>query len=42
MRTALNLNILAVEYPGYGIYEDPEGTSEQKILHDAELVYNFV
>lgn len=42
LRTALELNLLAVEYPGYGIYEDPGGPSESKILHDAELVYNFV
>lgn len=42
LRTALELNLLAVEYPGYGIYEDLEGPSEQKILSDAELVYNFV
>ena len=42
LRTALNLNLLAVEYPDYGIYEDPEGPSEEKILSDAELVYNFV
>ena len=42
MRTALMINILAVEYPGYGIYMDPEGPSEQKIYRDAELVFNFV
>lgn len=42
MRTALRINLMAVEYPGYGIYEDPEGASEEKIFRDAELVYNFV
>ena len=42
MRTALRVNMMAVEYPGYGIYEDPEGPSEEKIYRDAELVYNFV
>ena len=42
MRTALRINLMAVEYPGYGIYNDPEGPSEQKIYNDAELVYNFV
>ena len=31
-----------MEYPGYGVYEDPEGTSEEKILKDSELVYNFL
>ena len=42
MRTALRINLLAVEYPGYGIYEDKGGPSEEKIYRDAELVYNFV
>ena len=40
--TALSINILAVEYPSYGVYDDPGGPSEEKILRDAELVYNFV
>lgn len=34
--------MMAVEYPGYGIYEDREGPTEDKIYRDAELVYNFV
>ena len=34
--------MMAVEYPGYGIYEDYGGPSEEKIYKDAELVYNFV
>ena len=42
MRTALRINLMAVEYPGYGIYEDPEGPSEDKIFNDADLVYYFV
>ena len=42
MRTALRINMMAVEYPGYGIYEDAGGASEEKIYKDAELVYNFV
>ena len=42
MRAQLDLNVLAVEYPNYGVYEDPDGPSEEKILNDAELVYNFV
>ena len=42
MRAKLDLNVLAVEYPSYGVYEDPDGASEEKILRDAELVYNFV
>ena len=31
LRTALKINVIAVEYPGYGVYEDPEGPSEEKI-----------
>ena len=42
LRTALEINLLAVEYPAYGVYNDPDGASEEKILKDAELVYNFV
>ena len=29
MRTALKINVLAVEYPGYGVYDDPKGPTEQ-------------
>ena len=29
MRTALRINVMAVEYPGYGIYEDENGPSEE-------------
>ena len=42
LRTALKINVMAVEYPGYGVYEDPDGPTEEKIYRDAELVYNFV
>ena len=42
LRTALQVNVLSVEYPGYGVYEDAMGTSEEKILRDAEIVYSFV
>ena len=42
MRSALKINVLAVEYPGYGVYNDDEGPSEEKILEDACIVYNFV
>lgn len=31
-----------MEYPGYGIYEDSAGPSEEKIFRDADLVYSFV
>ena len=42
IRSSLDLNVFGVEYPNYGVYEDPDGASEEKILRDAELVYNFV
>ena len=42
MRTALKINVLAVEYPGYGVYFDPKGPSEEQIYADAELAYRFV
>lgn len=42
LRTALKINVMGIEYPGYGVYEDPEGPSEDKIFEDADLVYNFV
>lgn len=42
MRTALKINVLAVEYPGYGVYTDPKGPSEEQIYADAELAYRFV
>ncbi len=41
LRTALRINILAVEYPGYGIYDEQElggnggGASELKLFNDA-------
>ena len=42
LRSALQVNVLAVEYPGYGVYLDETKTSEEKILRDAEIVYKFV
>lgn len=42
MRSALKINVMAVEYPNYGVYQDDEGPSEDKIYTDADLVYNFV
>lgn len=46
-RTALKINMLAVEYPGYGIYiedelEGKDGPTEEKIYRDARLVLDFV
>ena len=39
IRLDVQINVLAVEYPTYGVYDDPEGASEEKILRDAEIVY---
>lgn len=38
-RTVLHINVLAIEYPGFGLYKSK--TSEKKILDDAECVYEF-
>ena len=42
LRTSLKVNIFAMEYPTYGIYNDPEGCSSDKITSDAEDVYKFI
>lgn len=34
------MNVLAVEYPGYGIYRGK--TSGRKLLADANIVYNYL
>ncbi|EAR99030.2 alpha/beta superfamily hydrolase (macronuclear) [Tetrahymena thermophila SB210] len=40
LRNTLKLNVLAVEYQGYGIYEgEPD---ENQILNDTQYVYNFL
>ena len=38
----LNVNVLAVEYPGYGIYKNNGEASEAKVKEDAEYVYRFL
>jgi len=42
LRRSLKLNVLAVEYPGYGIYEDEAGCDAEKITQDCDIVYKFV
>jgi len=42
LRTSLKINIIAVEYPSYGIYQDPGGCSHDKIMSDAEDVFTFI
>mmetsp|Transcript_11595 Transcript_11595/g.8470 ORF Transcript_11595/g.8470 Transcript_11595/m.8470 type:complete len:144 (+) Transcript_11595:233-664(+) len=41
LRSSLKINILAVEYPSYGIYTDEDGCASEKILEDADTVFNF-
>jgi predicted esterase len=38
---SLNINFLAVEYPGYSLYENREA-NEENILRDAEAVVDFM
>jgi esterase/lipase len=40
IRFTLNINVLAPEYPGYGIY--PGRPSEDKLFSDSLVVYNFL
>ena len=45
VHTYLRMHVLAVEYPGYGVYtESPggTGTSADKITADADAVYRFL
>lgn len=42
LRTSLKINILAMEYPTYGIYEDQGGCCHDKIISDAEDVFKFI
>ena len=36
-----NLNVLGLEYPGYGLYDANGSASEEKIKEDAEYLYKF-
>ena len=36
-----HVDVLAVEYPGYGIYTNTEA-SERAIYQDAKAVYNYI
>ena len=35
------MHVIAVEYPGYGIYEG-QTSSAERIISDAQIVYNFI
>ena len=38
----LNINILAVEYPNYGIYTSENSANAETILSDAETIFKFI
>ena len=38
----LNVNMLAIEYPGYGIYNNNGSSNEKKIKQDAEYTYRWI
>ena len=38
----LNINILIVEFPGYGIYKSKDGCSAEKLLNDADIILKFI
>jgi len=37
----LKMHVIAVEYPGYGVYQGDTSNAE-KIISDADIVYNFI
>lgn len=37
----MRMHVIAVEYPGYGVYQGTEPNAN-KIIEDAEVVYNFL
>jgi len=39
---SLNINVLAVEYPGYGIYKSKDNCCSEKIIKDSEAIYSFL
>lgn len=42
LRSSLKVNILAVEYPGYGIYKDNGGCNADKITDDATIIFQYI
>jgi hypothetical protein len=37
----LKMHVIAVEYPGYGVYQGSTASAD-KIIEDAECVYSFI
>jgi abhydrolase domain-containing protein 17 len=42
LKKSLKINILAMEYRGYGVHVDSDGCSADKIREDAEHVYQYL
>ena len=42
MSEYLNVNVMIIEYPGYGLYTGNGNASEAKINADSEYVYRFI
>lgn len=42
LKKSLKINVLAMEYPGYGVYIDRDGCSAEKIRRDSEYVYRYI
>lgn len=41
-RNALKINVLAMEYPGYGVFQESGGCSANKIREDANYVFHYI
>jgi hypothetical protein len=39
---SMKINVLSVEYPGYGIYKTKEKCSSEEIIKDSDIVYKFL
>lgn len=42
LKKSLKINILAMEYRGYGVHVDADGCSADKIREDCDYVYNYL
>lgn len=42
LKKSLKINVLAMEYPGYGIYQDKDGCSAEKIKRDCDYLYRYL
>ena len=42
LRDAFKINVLAMEYPGYGVYTGDGSCNDEKIKEDAEYMYRYI